>query len=86
MEYRDTRIPMPEHEHDTEPSHHSPVNPKIYPLLIEEEEARRELNANIDYLLKEDCQPSNTKHLLQAFKNYMSGIKELTDIIKQGHG
>jgi hypothetical protein len=78
---------MPNREHDTEPSHQSPVNPKIYPLLIEEEEARTNLTNLIDTTLAMPDQSvvGGTQEILLAFESYMHGVKELTDLIKLGH-
>lgn len=75
----------PEHE-KTNPSLQESVNPKVYPLLIDEEMARKELLERIDELL--DCKVAKnqfvsvTEQTLKAVKDYMTGVKELTDLLK----
>jgi hypothetical protein len=80
-------IAASEHE-KTEPSIKLQFDPKVYGLLVEEEQARGELLPIIDRLV--ECKiPSETfvatvEQVLIAVKDYMKGVKEMGDLIKQG--
>jgi hypothetical protein len=63
------------------------TNQKIHALLVDEEMARLELSKNIEIMatvkLFEDKWPIPIEQVLIAFKDYMVGIKELTDLLKE---
>lgn len=64
-----------------------PNNQKIHTLIIDEEMARTELYKNIDGLLKDvelrELGPLETENILLGFQDYMAGVKELTDLLKE---
>ncbi len=72
-------------EDKTQPAFKLTFNPKVFGLLVEEEHARYELSATIDTLLEQGDQShlGSCKELLVAFKDYMVGVKELGDLLKQ---
>jgi hypothetical protein len=64
-------------------------NPKIHALFIDEEMTRVELSKNIDSLLTRinddgngGAAGSETEQVLIAVNDYMAGVKELTDLLK----
>lgn len=63
-----------------------PTNtPKIHALLIDEEMARLELSKNItnlDQMVSGHEEMNDIYHIFIAFKDYMAGVKELTDLLK----
>ena len=64
-----------------------PNNQKIHTLIVDEEMARAELYKNVDALLEdikqEELERLETKDVLLAFQDYMAGVKELTDLLKE---
>lgn len=72
-------------------------NQRMHALLVDEEMARAELSKNIENLLKIASCPaseitnavelsnfmSNTEQALFAFQDYMVGVKELSDLLKE---
>ena len=70
---------------------------KIHALLVDEEMARVELSKDIDSLLKTASCPASeianavelsnfmgaAEQILFTFKEYMAGVKELTDLLKE---
>ena len=60
---------------------------KIHGLLVDEEMARAELSKNIDSLLEDiklnQLGPLQTEDILLAIKEYMVGVKELSDLLKE---
>ena len=60
---------------------------KIHALLVDEEMARLELSKDIDSLLEDiklnQLGPLQTEDILIAVKEYMAGVKELTDLLKE---
>lgn len=62
-------------------------NQKMHTLLVDEEMARTELSKNIESLLKdiklEELGCLETKDVLLAFQDYMVGVKELSDLLKE---
>jgi len=60
---------------------------KIHALLVEEEMARVELLKDIDSLLEDiklnQLGPLQTEDILLAIKEYIVGVKELSDLLKE---
>jgi len=60
---------------------------KIHALLVDEEMARVELLKDIDSLLEDiklnQLGPLQTEDILLAIKEYMVGVKELSDLLKE---
>jgi len=60
---------------------------KIHALLVDEEMARVELSKDIDNLLivinSGKSYEGEEEQLLLAIKEYMAGVKELTDLLKE---
>lgn len=76
-------------DHDkTEPSIKAPFTSELYNLLIEEEAARTELIRNINAIIKWETPLTELAEIigqvLIGCKEYMNGVKEITDIVKQG--
>lgn len=83
---------------NTQPSIHLAFDPKVYGLLVEEEQARVELQKLIAdqlsdiELIQEDRLPHMSKkeftritqQVLLAMKDYMKGVKDMGDLIRQG--
>lgn len=60
------------------------TNEKIHALLVDEEMARRIVSPLIDNILSTSDQAylGACQEILLAFKDYMVGVKELTDLLK----
>lgn len=60
---------------------------KIHALLVDEEMARWELLPTIESLIEckvpQELFVETVEQLLLVFKNYMGGVKELSDLLKQ---
>jgi hypothetical protein len=60
---------------------------KIHALLVDEEMARVELLKDIDSLLEDiklnQLGPLQTEDILLAIKEYIVGVKELSDLLKE---
>ena len=60
---------------------------KIHALLVDKEMARVELLKDIDSLLEDiklnQLGPLQTEDILLAIKEYMVGVKELSDLLKE---
>lgn len=64
-------------------------NQKIHALLVDEEVTRRKLSKNIESLLKDielrELGLLETEDVLLTFQDYMVGVKELSDLLKEPH-
>lgn len=80
-------MPLPE---KTEPTIGCPFDPRVYTLLISETLAREELIRDIRRV--KDCQitegeesfANKVELIFVSIEEYMTDIKELTDLLKQG--
>lgn len=72
----------------TEPNVGCPFDPKVYILLVNEEEERKELVSTIkkvqDCKVPEEMFVETIEQLLIDMQEYMTDVKELTDLLKQG--